>query len=135
MNTAKLTRDQLKVRQMKAKRALEAQRRQVLICAGTGCIAGGSLNIYDKLKEECQRRGLNVHVGLLREDETPETKSDDINLKRSGCHGFCEMGPLLQIEPDGILYTHVQVEDCDDIIEQTLLRDKVIHSSIRRINL
>ena len=93
MNAAKLTRDQLKVRQMKAKRALEAQRRQVLICAGTGCIAGGSLNIYDKLKEECQRRGLNVHVGLLREDETPETKSDDINLKRSGCHGFCEMGP------------------------------------------
>ena len=126
MNTAKLTRDQLKVRQMKAKRALEAQRRQVLICAGTGCIAGGSLNIYDRLKEECQRRGLNVHVGLLREDETPETKSDDINLKRSGCHGFCEMGPLLQIEPDGILYTHVQVEDCDDIIEQTLLRGKVI---------
>ena len=126
MNAAKLTRDQLKVRQMKAKRALEAQRRQVLICAGTGCIAGGSLNIYDKLKEECQRRGLNVHVGLLREDETPETKSDDINLKRSGCHGFCEMGPLLQIEPDGILYTHVQVEDCDDIIEQTLLRGKVI---------
>lgn len=92
MNAAKLTRDQLKVRQMKAKRALEAQRRQVLICAGTGCIAGGSLNIYDKLKEECQRRGLNVHVGLLREDETPETKSDDINLKRSGCHGFCEDG-------------------------------------------
>ena len=126
MNAAKLTRDQLKVRQMKAKRALEAQRRQVLICAGTGCIAGGSLNIYDRLKEECQRRGLNVHVGLLREDETPETKSDDINLKRSGCHGFCEMGPLLQIEPDGILYTHVQVEDCDDIIEQTLLRGKVI---------
>ena len=99
MNAAKLTRDQLKVRQMKAKRALEAQRRQVLICAGTGCIAGGSLNIYDKLKEECQRRGLNVHVGLLREDETPETKSDDINLKRSGCHGFCEMGPLMRIEP------------------------------------
>ena len=126
MNTAKLTRDQLKVRQMKAKRALEAQRRQVLICAGTGCIAGGSLNIYERMKEECQRRGLNVHVGLLREDETPETKSDDINLKRSGCHGFCEMGPLLQIEPDGILYTHVQVEDCDDIIEQTLLRGKVI---------
>ena len=111
---------------MKARRALEAQRRQVLICAGTGCIAGGSLNIYERMKEECQRRGLNVHVGLLREDETPETTADDINLKRSGCHGFCEMGPLLQIEPDGILYTHVQVEDCDDIIDQTLLRGKVI---------
>lgn len=126
MTATKLTRDQLKVRQMKAKRALEAQHRQVLICAGTGCIAGGSLNIYERMKEECQRRGLNVHVGLLREDETPETSADDINLKRSGCHGFCEMGPLLQIEPDGILYTHVQVEDCDDIIEQTLLRGKVI---------
>ncbi len=47
MNMTKLSREQLKVRQMKAKRALEAQRRQVLICAGTGCIAGGSLNIYE----------------------------------------------------------------------------------------
>ncbi len=126
MTMTNLTREQLQVRQMKARRALEAQRRQVLICAGTGCIAGGSLNIYERMKEECQRRGLNVHVGLLREDETPETTADDINLKRSGCHGFCEMGPLLQIEPDGILYTHVQVEDCDDIIDQTLLRGKVI---------
>ena len=126
MTMTNLTREQLQVRQMKARRALEAQRRQVLICAGTGCIAGGSLNIYERMKEECQRRGLNVHVGLLREDETPETTADDINLKRSGCHGFCEMGPLLQIEPDGILYTQVQVEDCDDIIDQTLLRGKVI---------
>ena len=83
MNMTKLSREQLKVRQMKAKRALEAQRRQVLICAGTGCIAGGSLNIYERMKEECERRGLNVHVGLLREDETPETSADDINLKRS----------------------------------------------------
>ena len=134
MNAAKLTRDQLKVRQMKAKRALEAQRRQVLICAGTGCIAGGSLNIYDKLKEECQRRGLNVHVGLLREDETPETKSDDINLKRSGCHGFCEMGPLLQIEPDGILYTHVQVSDCDEIIDKTLLKGELVERLLYQLD-
>ena len=126
MNAAKLTRDQLKVRQMKAKRALEAQRRQVLICAGTGCIAGGSLNIYERMKEECQRRGLNVHVGLLREDETPETKSDDINLKRSGCHGFCEMGPLLRIDPEGLLYIKVKVEDCEEIIEGSILKDEIV---------
>ena len=53
-------------------------------------------------------------------------KGKELHLKKSGCHGFCEMGPLLQIEPDGILYTHVQVSDCDEIIDKTLLKGEII---------
>ena len=49
MTSGTITREQFEVRQIKDKRALEAQKKQVLICAGTGCIAGGSLNIYDYL--------------------------------------------------------------------------------------
>ena len=79
------------------------------------------------MKEECTRRGLNVHIGLLEENgEHTCTESADISLKKSGCHGFCEMGPLLQIEPEGILYTHVKLDDCDEIIEKTILGGEII---------
>lgn len=54
-------------------------------------------------------------------EEEPHDHS--IGLKKSGCHGFCEMGPLLRIEPMGWLYIKVKVEDCEDIIEQSILGD------------
>ena len=124
----KLNRDTLGVRRFYAKNALKAQKRQILICAGTGCIAGGSLKIYDHLKEECARRGLDIQLSLMHEDgKTPSYNNENsVALKKSGCHGFCEMGPLLQIEPEGILYTHVKLEDCDDIIEKTILGGELI---------
>ena len=124
-----MNRERLEVRRMKAKRALSSQRRQVLLCAGTGCIAGGALKLYDYIKQECVRRGLDVYVGLAQEGETEdiaERKGDGVHLKRSGCHGFCEMGPLVQIEPEGILYTHVRLEDCDEIIEKTILNGEIV---------
>ena len=124
-----MTRERLEVRRVKAKRALSYQKKQILLCAGTGCIAGGSLKLYDYFKEECARRGLDVFVGLTQENETEdvaEPKGDGVYLKKSGCHGFCEMGPLVQIEPEGILYTHVQLEDCNEIIEKTILKGEVV---------
>ena len=126
---AKLTREQFQVLRIKSEEALRSQKKQVLICAGTGCIAGGSLQIYDYIKAECERRGLDVYVGLQEEgqkEDVREPKGDGLYLKRSGCHGFCEMGPLLHIEPQGIMYIHVKPEDCDEIIEQTIIGGQVI---------
>ena len=136
MTSGTITREQFEVRQIKDKRALSAQKKQVLICAGTGCIAGGSLDIYDYLKEACAKRGIQVQVGLLHEDGEVETpaKGRELHLKKSGCHGFCEMGPLLQIEPDGILYTHVQVSDCDEIIDKTLLKGELVERLLYQLD-
>ena len=50
-----------------------------------------------------------------------EPHDDSVGLKKSGCHGFCEMGPLLRIEPQGWLYTKVKLEDCEEIIEKTII--------------
>ena len=122
---SKLTRETLEMRRRKAAEALAAQQKQILICAGTGCIAGGSMNIYQYIKDACIRRGLNVQVGLLHEDGGEEGDGA-LALKKSGCHGFCEMGPLLQINPEGILYTHVSLSDCDEIIEKTILGGELI---------
>ena len=121
---SEMTREMLSARRVQAKMAAAAQTRTVLICAGTGCIAGGSLKIYDYLKTECENRGISVLVNLM-DDET-QCAGHVINMKKSGCHGFCEMGPLLQIEPEGYLYTHVKLEDCDEIIEKTIIGGEVI---------
>ena len=123
---ANMTREMLDARRANAKKALESQKKQILICAGTGCIAGGSLKIYDYIKSECERRGLCVHVNLMEEEGECSCGGDSVAMKKSGCHGFCEMGPLLQIEPAGILYTHVKMADCDEIIEKSILGDEII---------
>ncbi len=120
----KLTRDTFHVFQVTAQNALKQTQQaiSVLICAGTGCIAGGSMKIYENIKAECESRGLPVYVGLKHDSQ--EEKS--LHVKMSGCHGFCEMGPLVHIEPMGIMYIHVKPEDCHEIIEKTILGGEII---------
>ena len=124
MTHAKLTRDSFHVFQANARNALKQSQQvpSVLICAGTGCIAGGAMKIYDNLKTECEQRGLKVYVGLKH--DTDEEKS--LHVKMSGCHGFCEMGPLVHIEPMGVMYIHVKPEDCHEILEKTVLGGEII---------
>ena len=121
---AKMTRDSFHVFQANARNALKQSEQvpSVLICAGTGCIAGGALKIYDNIKAECEKRGLQVYVGLKH--DTDEEQS--LHVKMSGCHGFCEMGPLVHIEPLGVMYIHVKPEDCHEIIEKTVLGGEII---------
>ena len=124
MTHAKLTRDSFHVFQANARNALKQSQQvpSVLICAGTGCIAGGALKIYDNIRAECESRGLQVYVGLKH--DTDEEKS--LHVKMSGCHGFCEMGPLVHIEPMGVMYIHVKPEDCHEILEKTVLGGEII---------
>ena len=110
------TREELrKLREIYAA-SLGEEDKKILICAGTGCISSGSLEIYDELKKIMEERGINVAVELREE---PHEHS--VGLKKSGCHGFCEMGPLVRIEPQGWLYVKVKPEDCAEIIEKTIV--------------
>ena len=129
---AELTREGFQVLRAELTAALEAGRgdRTVVVCAGTGCIAGGSLKIYEALRDECARRDLPTRVTLRREAGGEHA----VHLKHSGCHGFCEMGPLVTIEPEGVLYTHVQVSDCAEIVEKTVLRGEVIDRLLYRLD-
>lgn len=104
-----------------AKKAYAAQTQKIIICAGTGCVAGGSLKVYDRLKQLMLEQNLPVEISL---EEEPH--GDMIGLKKSGCHGFCEMGPLLRIDPQGWLYTKVHVEDCEEIVEKTVKNGEYI---------
>ena len=101
---------------------LACQSKQILVCGGSGCVAGGSLDIYAKFKEIMENKGLKVDVVL--QDHVDH--GDAVGLKKSGCHGFCEMGPLVRIEPAGILYIKCKVDDCEEIVNETILNDNVV---------
>lgn len=101
---------------------------RILICAGTGCLAGGSGLIYEKMLELTSNNN-NVEVKLEKHVEHPE-----IAVKKSGCHGFCEMGPLMRIEPMGILYTKVKYDDCEEIFNKTILKGEVISRLLYKQN-
>lgn len=124
-----------------AKAAMEQEKFRILICAGTGCLAGGSAKIYEKLKAlvygnpnvevefgagaahgpngECPSAQIAASVS---EDKTSAAGG----VKKSGCHGFCEMGPLVRIEPYNFLYTKVKEEDCEEIYEKTILHGEPV---------
>ena len=100
---------------------IDRQTKKIYVCGGTGCVAGGSMEIYERLKELIEEKGLNCQVNLEKEEE-----GNHIGLKKSGCHGFCEMGPLLRIEPAKLLYLKVSLDDCEEIVEKSIVKDEVI---------
>lgn len=121
------TREELIQRQKQYKQTLDAQKKQILICAGTGCVASGSLQIYERLQELMEEKGIACSLVLEKEPH-----DDTVGLKKSGCHGFCEMGPLLRLEPMGWLYIKVTVEDCEEIIEKSILGNEVVERLVYR---
>lgn len=105
-----------------SKAQIENSKCRVLICAGTGCLAGGSGDIYRRMCELVDENpDVEVHFG-----EEIAHRDGELGIKKSGCHGFCEMGPLMRIEPQGILYTKVQLDDCDEIFHRTIEKGEII---------
>jgi len=101
--------------------ATPKQLRRVVICAGTGCMANGAMNVFEQFKRAMAETGLQV-ILELRE----EAASDEVRLSKSGCQGFCQMGPLVSVIPDGILYTKVRSEDVAEIVVKTLTEGQVV---------
>jgi NADH-quinone oxidoreductase subunit F len=94
-------------------------RARIIICAGTGCIANGSLEVYGEFRRIIAEKGLRAAVTLKKE-------TADYIISQSGCQGFCQMGPLVTLYPQGILYTKVKPEDVEEIISSTLLEGRLI---------
>ena len=82
----------------------------ITLCAGTGCCAGGALKVAEAFTKAITKRRLGAKV----------------KLKITGCHGFCEKGPLVIIHPSDIFYQKVSPDDIDEIISETVLQNKVI---------
>ncbi len=85
-------------------------RSHVLVCGGTGCTSSGSQQIMDTLKEEIKKAGLEAEVSVVQ----------------TGCHGLCALGPIMIIYPDATFYSMVKVEDIPEIVNEHLLKGRVV---------
>ena len=85
---------------------------RVLICFGTGCQANGSVKVAEEFERIIKDKGLKIGV--------------DVGLKSTGCHGYCENGPLVAIKPKDILYLRVKPKDVAEIVEKSIEGDDVV---------
>ncbi len=134
-------REELARAREQAVQAMKAENYRILICAGTGCLAGGSEKIYDKLVQLAKEQGQQVNVtvefgeGIAHNsDGSCPVNGNCAGIKKSGCHGFCEMGPLVRIEPLGVLYIKVKESDCEEIFNKTILQGQVIERLLYTMN-
>ena len=82
----------------------------LVVCGGTGCQASRSLGVIEAIKEELENQKLE----------------NAVHLRTTGCHGFCEQGPLVVIEPGNIFYCHVTPEDVTDIVCETIIKGEIV---------
>jgi len=113
----------LKAIQKEFSAGLKNIKHRVIICAGTGCVANGSLKVYARLTEEIKKLGLPVTLELKDEDKPV---SESVFISKSGCQGFCQMGPLMTILPENIFYVQVKVADIEEIVRKTLIDGQVV---------
>lgn len=85
-------------------------RSHVLICGGTGCTSSGSEKIIQKMQDELVKQGLQ----------------DEVSVVRTGCHGLCASGPVMVVYPEAVFYAGVQEEDVPEIVEEHLLKGRVV---------
>ena len=85
-------------------------RAHVLICGGTGCTSSGSKNLQTALASELEAKGL----------------TEEIKIVQTGCFGLCALGPIMIVYPDGTFYSRVKVEDIPEIVEEHLLKGRVV---------
>jgi NADH-quinone oxidoreductase subunit F len=101
-------RNSLQTKQQKGKKKL------VSLCAGSGCGAYGTGKVHETLMAELAANGLK----------------NEVEVKLSGCHGFCEKGPIMVIHPEGIFYPQLKEKHIPEIVEHTIKNGELVKSLI-----
>ena len=92
----------LKTLQQKLQTYRESFRKTLILCGGTGCQASRSRDLINNIQVELVKQGF----------------ASDILVRATGCHGFCEQGPILVVEPDNTFYCHVSPDDAEEIVQK-----------------
>jgi NADH-quinone oxidoreductase subunit F len=88
----------------------------ITICGGTGCHAYGCLKIADAFKQQLKQRGLHRKI----------------DVRITGCHGFCERGPIVVIQPEGIFYQRIRMDNVADVIDKTVVNGEILPDLVYR---
>ena len=86
--------------------------KHILVCGGTACVASNSVKLQEAFQKALEDNGLSAAVKLIQ----------------TGCHGFCENGPIVTIYPENTFYVHVKAGDAKDIVEQHIMKGEVVES-------
>ena len=113
-----VSKEDLLNKQTEAKNTLKSFTCRVFVCSGTGCIASGAQKIYDEMMKLCENLDW---VSVEMQKDVPH-----VGVVKTGCQGLCELGPLMKIEPYDYQYVHVQVEDCKEIVERTVMEGQPV---------
>ena len=115
------TAEELRRARTEAQEAFDACQCRILVCSGTGCIATGSEKIYQKFLTLTR----NDHSVVL--EFAPHEGVHHAGVKKTGCQGICELGPLVRIQKGDrcVQYTKVQIDDCDEIYAASVQGDAI----------
>jgi NADH-quinone oxidoreductase subunit F len=94
--------------------------KRVIVCAGTGCVANGAYKVYQAFIAQISAAGLKVETVFKREGH------EGTLVSKSGCQGFCQMGPLVSVEPEGLMYAKVKEGDVAEIVAATLMKGEAV---------
>ena len=105
-----------------AEQDMQAYDCRILVCSGTGCIATGSEKIYKKMME------IAGNTPGVKVEFAPHDEGEHVGIKRTGCQGFCEFGPLVRIQKGDkvIQYIKVQEADCQEIFEKSVSGTEIV---------
>ncbi|MEN6373644.1 MAG: NADH-quinone oxidoreductase subunit NuoF [Smithella sp.] len=92
-------------------------RSHLLLCGGTGCQSSGSLNVKKALLEELDKRSL----------------AGEIKVVETGCNGFCALGPIMVVYPEGIIYVSIQATDIPELVEEHLVKGRILERLLYRV--
>ncbi|MEI7448696.1 MAG: NADH-quinone oxidoreductase subunit NuoF [Desulfomonile sp.] len=87
-----------------------AWKSSITVCGGTGCHAQGGTKIVQAFREEIKNQALDGSV----------------ELRTTGCHGFCEQGPIVVIHPEGIFYSRLKAEDVPEVVTETIVNNRIV---------
>ena len=95
---------------------MDFYRAHVLVCGGTGCTSSGSAELIERFEKDLAEKGLDKEVKVVR----------------TGCFGLCEAGPIVIVYPEGAFYSRVKVEDVDEIVEEHLLKGRIVERLLHK---
>ena len=107
---AKLTKDCIANISQKQNEEFKQYKNMLMVCTGTGCVSTNGIKIKDKLNEVLKEKGMD----------------DKFIAIGTGCNGFCAVGPIIVVQPEGVFYQKVSLDDVEEIIESHLVNGKIV---------
>ena len=102
--------DEIQIRKKESGKDKHIHKAHVMVCTGTGCVSSGARDVIDEFNNDLVSRNLE----------------DEVKVIGTGCHGFCERGPLVIVYPEGTFYSEIKREDVSEIVEEHIIDDQIV---------